>query len=107
LGGNWNDGSEDYNKIARLEQRVSALTRELEVAQKAHAAVLKVAMEEEAHLAQLREALEKIRDGSAHECQCDHSDEDCCNKQAGGPSYFCAFCVADAALAAAPTKEGT
>jgi hypothetical protein len=40
-------------------QRVSALTHELEVAQKAHAAVLKVAMEEEAHLAQMREALEQ------------------------------------------------
>lgn len=47
-------------------------------------------------------ALRKIRDEDAANCQCQYDDDNCCVLNGGG----CAFCTADAALAAsAPQKE--
>lgn len=52
-------------------------------------------------------ALETIQEESAHECECEHDTEDCCERARleGYTSEFCAFCAASIALVAVPPQE--
>ena len=85
------------------EARVTALQQEKDAAKNACATLVaelnRACGQRDAHaqtIARLREVLQRMAD-DASECQCDHTDEDCCVKQVSDDS-LCSRCVAAEAL---------
>jgi hypothetical protein len=91
-----------YERLDELSARPIELARA--VGRAARERTLEVIAAREAaeqRAADLRVALQTIAD-SDDECQCDHTDDNCCARV---PSGFCARCVAAASLLARPLSQ--